>query len=319
MEIVEQNEVRTMPKYKQKNKRLWISIKRNWPFLLMLTVPLAFLITFSYIPMYGVTIAFKDFSPGLGIIDSPWNNFEHFKRMFTDFMFKRALRNTLFISFLKIVIGFPAPIILALALNELKNARFKKVSQVISYLPYFMSWVIVGAMILEIFSPGRGIINQVIMAFGGKPIHFLASEKWFVPILISTDIWKSMGYGAIVYLAAMTGIDPSLYEAAELDGASRFQKMLNVTIPSILPIILVMFILRLGSVLSAGFDQVLNLYNPKVYSVGDIIDTYVYRVGLENFVMDYATAVGLFQNIVGLILVVSSNWVVKKITKQSII
>ena len=154
---------------------------------------------------------------------------------------------------------------------------------------------------------------------GGKPIHFLASEKWFVPILISTDIWKSVGYGAIVYLAAMTGIDPSLYEAAELDGASRFQKMWSVTIPSILPIILVMFILRLGSVLSAGFDQVLNLYNPKVYNVADIIDTYVYRVGLENFVMDYATAVGLFQNIVGLILVVTSNWVVKKITKQSII
>lgn len=307
------------PKSTNSKKSLKQRIKKNWPFLVMLIIPLIFLIIFNYIPMYGVIIAFKKFSPGLGIIGSPWNNFEHFKRMFTDFMFIRAFKNTLWISFLKIVIGFPAPIIFALMLNEIRNVRFKKINQIISYLPYFMSWVIVGSMIIEVFSPDRGIVNELIKMFGGKPIHFLADEKWFVPLLVVTDIWKSIGYGAIIYLAAMTGVNPALYEAADLDGASRMQKAWNVTIPSILPIILVMFILRLGSVLNAGFDQIFNLYNPKVYGVADIIDTYVYRVGLENFSMDYATAVGLFKNIIGLILVTSSNWIVKKFTNQSII
>lgn len=306
-------------KSKKNKKPISIRLKKNWPFLVMLSVPLAFLIVFNYVPMYGVVIAFKKFSPGLGIIHSPWNNFDHFKMMFSDFTFIRALKNTLYISFLKIVIGFPAPIIFAVALNEIRNVRFKKINQIISYLPYFMSWVIVGSMVIEIFSPDRGVINEVIKFFGGNSIHFLADEKWFVPVLIITDIWKSIGYGAIIYLAAMTGVNPALYEAADLDGASRLQKIWNVTIPSIMPIILVMFILRLGSVLNAGFDQILNLYNPKVYSVADIIDTYVYRVGLENFNMDYATAVGLFKNAVGLILVAGSNGIVKKFTNQSII
>ncbi|EFU73788.1 ABC transporter permease [Enterococcus italicus] len=306
-------------KKKEKKQSLKVRLKKNWPFLIMLLIPLIFLIIFNYIPMYGVLIAFKKFSPGLGIMDSPWNNFEHFKVMFSDFMFIRAFKNTLWISILKIIIGFPAPILFAVALNEIRNVRFKKVNQIISYLPYFMSWVIVGAMVIEVFSPDRGVVNEIVKLFGGKPIHFLADEHWFVPVLIGTDIWKSIGYGAIVYLAAMTGVNPALYEAADLDGASRMQKIWNVTLPSIMPIILVMFILRLGSVLNAGFDQILNMYNPKVYGVADIIDTYVYRVGLENFNMDYATAVGLFKNIVGLVLVVGSNGIVKKLTNQSII
>ena len=182
-----------------------------------------------------------------------------------------------------------------------------------------MSWVIVASMFVEIFSPQRGIINTVIVGLGGDPVHFLASDKWFVPILIGTDIWKSFGYGAIVYLAAMTGIDGALYEAAELDGASRFQKMIYITIPSIMPIILTMFILRLGSVLNAGFDQVLNMYNPSVYNVADIIDTYVYRIGLIDFNFDYSSAVGLFKNIIGLVLVAGSNFIVSKTTGRQIL
>lgn len=294
-------------------------IQKNWPFLLMLMVPLSFLFVFSFGPMYGVLIAFKDYSPGLGIWDSPWNNFEHFERMFSDFTFTRAFRNTIKISLLKLIFSFPAPIILALLLNEVKNLKYKKITQVISYLPYFMSWVIVASMLLEIFSPQRGLVNTIITYFGGDAIHFLSDEKWFVPILIGSDVWKEIGYGAIIYLAAITGVDPSLYEAAELDGASRFQKMWNVTLPTILPIILVMLLLRLGTVLNAGFDQILNLYNPKIYAVSDIIDTYVYRIGLVDFNLDYSTAVGLFKNLVGLILIVSANWFIKKTTNQKVL
>lgn len=252
---MESASVRKVPaqKGKKKKKSLKLRLKKNWPFLVMLSIPLIFLLIFSYGPMYGILIAFKDYSPGLGILGSEWNNFEHFKRMFSDFTFIRALRNTLNISFWKIVIGFPVPIIFALFLNELRNVKTKKVVQTISYLPYFMSWVIVASMVVEVFSPQRGIINTIITAFGGSPIHFLASEKWFVPILVATDIWKEIGYGAIIYLAAMTGVNPDLYEAADLDGATRFHKMRHITIPSIMPIIITMFILKLGTVLNAGF------------------------------------------------------------------
>lgn len=305
---------------KKEKKIKWRkSLQKNWPFLLMLAIPLTFLLIFSYGPMYGVLIAFKKYSPGLGIWNSQWNNFAHFNRMMKDAMFIRAFQNTLKISLLKIVIGFPAPILLALALNELRNQKYKKISQTISYLPYFLSWVIAASMLMEILSPDRGIVNVVLTSLGMKPIHFLADKKWFVPILIMSDIWKGIGYESIIYLAAITGVDLAIYEAAELDGANRFQKMLNVTIPSILPIILVMFTLRLGQVLNAGFDQVLNLYNPAVYSVADIIDTYVYRMGLENFNFDYSTAVGLFKNIVGLTLILGSNWVVKRTTGRYVI
>lgn len=307
-------------KGEEKMTEQWkVNFRKNIPFLIMLIIPLTFLIIFNYGPMYGVLIAFKNYSPGLGIWASPWNNFDHFRRMFTDFTFIRALKNTLVISFWKILIGFPAPIILALLLNELRSERFKKVTQTISYLPYFLSWVVVAAMIIEIFSPQRGIINTIIVALGFNPIHFLGSDKWFVPTLILTDIWKGIGYGSIVYLAAITGVDPALYEAAEMDGASRFQKMWNITIPSITPIILVMLILRVGGVLNAGFDQILNLYNPSVYNVADIIDTYVYRIGLIDFNFDYSTAVGLFKNFVGLILVGGSNYIVRKQTGESVL
>ncbi|MBF0787107.1 MULTISPECIES: sugar ABC transporter permease [unclassified Streptococcus] len=303
-----------------KNRQKWLKdVKKNIPFLLMLAVPLIFLIIFSYGPMYGVLIAFKKFTPRLGILGSHWNNFAHFKKMFSDFLFLRAIKNTLIISFLKILIGFPAPILLAILLSELKFIRFKKIAQTISYLPYFLSWVVIAAMMIEVFSPQRGIVNAVIGFFGVRPINFLSEESTFVSMLIMSDIWQSIGYGSIVYLAAITGVNPALYEAADLDGASRIQRIRYVTIPSIMPVILVMFLLRIGSVLQAGFDQVLNLYNPAVYNVADIIDTYVYRVGLIGFNFDYSTAVGLFQNAVGLVLVVFSNLLIKKLTGRKIL
>ncbi len=268
--------------------------------------------------MYGILIAFKNFSPGLGIWDSPWNNFEHFKRLFSDFLFLRALQNTVVISLLKIIIVFPAPIIFAILLNEITNEKFKKVSQSISYLPHFMSWVILSAMVIEVFSPQRGIINFFITLVGGEPINFMSDKTAFIPILILTDMWKELGWGAIIYLATIASIDPQLYEAADMDGAGRFHKMIHITLPSIMPMVIILFILRLGSVLNAGFDQILNLYNPLVYEVADIIDTYVYRSGLEQFQFDYATAVGLFKNVVGIVLILSANAIIRRKSEHGI-
>ncbi|MFD0961329.1 ABC transporter permease [Paenibacillus chungangensis] len=285
---------------------------------LMLLLPVIMLFVFNYLPMYGVLIAFKDFSPGLGIWGSAWNQFDHFTRLFSDFLFIRALSNTLWISILKIIIAFPAPILFALLLNEIRNQKFLKVTQSISYLPHFMSWVILSAMIIEVFSPQRGIVNFIITSFGGDPIHFLSSKLYFIPVLLLTDIWKEVGYGAIIYLAAIASVDPSLYEAADMDGAGRFKKMLHITLPSIMPMVIILFILRLGGILNAGFDQILNLYNPLVYEVADIIDTYVYRSGLEQFQFDYATAVGLFKNIIGVIFILGANAIIRRKSEHGI-
>lgn len=296
----------------------WVQMKKMKTLYIMLAIPMVMLFIFHYIPMYGILISFKNFSPGLGIWESPWNNFDHFKRLFSDFLFLRALQNTIVISLLKLIIVFPAPIIFAILLNEIKNEKFKKVSQSISYLPHFMSWVILSAMVIEVFSPQRGIINFFITLVGGEPINFMSDKTSFIPILILTDMWKEVGWGAIIYLASIASIDTQLYEAAEMDGAGRFHKMIHVTLPSIMPMVIIMFILRLGSVLNAGFDQILNLYNPLVYEVADIIDTYVYRSGLEQFQFDYATAVGLFKNVVGIILILSANAIIRRKSEHGI-
>jgi putative aldouronate transport system permease protein len=314
--VLQKTETETKPKRKANVK--WIEMKKMKTLYIMLAIPMVMLFIFHYIPMYGILIAFKNFSPGLGIWDSPWNNFEHFKRLFDDFLFLRALQNTVVISLLKLIIVFPAPIIFAILLNEVKNEKFKKVSQSISYLPHFMSWVILSAMVIEVFSPQRGIINFFITLVGGEPINFMSDKTSFIPILILTDMWKEVGWGAIIYLASIASIDPQLYEAAEMDGAGRFHKMIHVTLPSIMPMVIIMFILRLGSVLNAGFDQILNLYNPLVYEVADIIDTYVYRSGLEQFQFDYATAVGLFKNVVGIILILSANAIIRRKSEHGI-
>lgn len=303
---------------KQTNTTTWARVKKMKFLYFMMFIPMVMLFIFHYLPMYGILIAFKDFSPGLGILNSPWNNFDHFKRLFDDFLFLRALQNTVVISLLKILIVFPAPIIFALFLNEIKNEKFKKVSQSVSYLPHFMSWVILSAMIVEVFSPQRGIINYFITLVGGDPINFLSDKSSFIPILILTDMWKEVGWGAIIYLATIASIDPQLYEAAEMDGAGRFKKMIHITLPSIMPMVIIMFILRLGSVLNAGFDQILNLYNPLVYEVADIIDTYVYRSGLEQFQFDYATAVGLFKNVIGIILILGANAIIRRKSEHGI-
>lgn len=283
--------------------------------LVLMFLPAAItLALFAYAPMYGLTIAFKDFALLKGISGSPWVGLENFRKLLTAPSFSEVFVNTIKISFLRLIFGFPAPILLALLLNEVGNARFKKVVQTISYLPHFLSWVVLAGIVIQILSPSSGIVNQIIVMFGGNPIYFVADPRYFVPMLIVTGIWKGVGWGTVVYLASITSISPELYEAATIDGAGRFQKMLHITLPALRPVVSIMFILNSGNLINAGFDQIYNLYNPAVYKVADIIDTYVYRRGLLDMKYSFSSAAGLFKNIISFALVLTTNGLVKVIS-----
>lgn len=287
-------------------------------YLYMLFLPgFVIFVIFKLIPMTGILIAFQDYTFKDGIFGSDWVGLANFKMVFRNKDFYTVLRNTIVISTLKIIIGFPFPIILALIYNEIKEGPFKTITQSITYLPHFFSWVVLGGLIMNLLSPSSGVVNEIISALGGKPIYFLSSKKWFVPILIISDIWAQIGWGSIIYLAAICSISPDFYEAAMLDGATKRQKMINITIPCIMPTIITMFILNLGGILNAGFDQIFNLYNPAVYDVADIIDTYVYREGIGNYRYSYSTAISLFKTIVGTVMIVVSNYIVKKLSDDT--
>jgi putative aldouronate transport system permease protein len=282
-------------------------------------VPAAFLFVFNYIPIYGVIIAFKDFSFRDGILGSDWNNFEHFRQMFVvNPYFGRVLRNTLVISFGRILFELPAPILLALLLNEVRNRSFKRVTQTITYLPHFMSWVVLSGILFEVLSPQRGVMRPVSELLGVDTPSFFTDPQLFVPMVFATNVWQDVGWGTIIYLAAITSIDPNLYESAVMDGAGRFRQAVHITLPSIVPIITIVLLLRIGRVMNAGFDQIFNLYNPLVYEVADIIDTYVYRVGLLDGKFDFASAVGLFKNVVGVSLILIANYVVRKFSEYGL-
>ena len=279
---------------------------------LLFLIPLALLAIFKYVPMVGVMVAFKDYSARAGILGSPWNDFEHFKFFFSTPQFPELLLNTFRISLLKFVFGFPAPIAFALILNELTNRRYKRAVQSISYLPHFLSWVVLGAIFKVLFSVERGPINAVIQALGVEPIYFLAEPDWFLFSVVITHIWKSIGWGSIIFLASITSIDPGLYDAADVDGANRLQKVRHVTLPSMIPVITIMLILTVQNLNQAGFDQIYNLYNPLVFSVADIFETYVYRVGLVDRQYDFGAAVGLFQNLVAVMFVLIANTLARR-------
>ena len=280
--------------------------------LLMLSPGILFFIIFSYIPMYGVLLAFKDFRIMDGIMASPWVGLEHFQRAFSDPYFLQVLENTILISVYRLVWGFPVPILFALLLNEIFHQKFKKLVQTVSYLPFFLSWVILGGMFINILSL-NGPINIFISILGFEPRIFLAIPEYFRSILVITEIWRGFGWGAVIYLAAISSINEEMYESAYLDGANRFQRAFYITIPTISPIIVIMLILSCSSILSAGFDQVFNLYNPMVMNVADIIDTYVYRKGLLDMDYSYATAVGVFKSVVALILIIGVNMTARKL------
>lgn len=291
-------------------------LKEYWKnkYLVLLLLPgIIYFIIFKYLPMYGMQIAFKDYKFLLGIEGSPWVGLDVFRKMFSMESFWQVFRNTLVISFYQLFIGFPAPIVFALLLNEIRKMKFKKVVQTISYLPHFVSWVVLGGLFIQFLSPSVGPINILIKSLGFKPIFFLADPGWFRGVLVSTEIWKSLGWNSIIYLAALSSIDPALYEAARIDGAGRFKQVLHITLPSLLPIITIMVIFATGKVVNDNFDQVFNLYNPAVYSVGDVLSTYTYRRGVVNMEYSFATAVGLFKNIISFSLVVGTNKLAKRI------
>ena len=286
-------------------------------FLLLLPSTAWFLI-FRYYPMYGVVIAFKDYKLFKGVWASPWAKLEHFERLFRTPTFLNVLRNTLVISFYRLIFSFPMPIIFAMLLNEIRHVPYKKVVQSISYFPHFVSWVVLGGLIRSILSPAYGVVSVIIGKLGMDTIAFLITPQYFRGIVVLAGIYKGVGWGSIVYLAAITGIDPQLYEAAIIDGANRFQRAVRITVPSITPVIIILFILRVGNIMEAGFEEIFNLYNEIVYEVGDIIDTYVCRVGLIEFDYSYATAIGLFKNVVGLVLLVTTNFVTKRFSEYGI-
>jgi len=300
-------------KYRNRCRKLIKSMyKFRYEYLLLLPI-IIFFILFNYIPMFGATIAFKEFNFKLGIFKSPWIGFYNFRRLFGSISFMQVFLNTIIISFLKIIFCFPAPIILALIINEIESIKLKKFFQTVSYMPYFFSWVIIAIIIEELLSPSHGVVNYIISLFGKEPIYFLTEAGMFRGIIIVSALWQSVGWGTIIYLAAITGIDTVQYEAAYIDGATRFQIIRRIIIPSILPVISIMLILTLGGIMNAGFEQIFNLYNPMVYKTGDIIDTYVYRIGLVDFNYSYATAVNLFKNTIGFVLLFSTNIVVRKL------
>lgn len=300
--------------YKQKLKaERRKRIKRNKYLYFMLIPIVIYFIIFKYLPMYGLVIAFKNFKFSDGILGSKWVGLEHFRNLFGNADFYKILRNTLLLNLYAIIFSFPAPIILAVLMNELRNERFKKTVQSILYMPHFLSWIILGGLIMNIFSPSTGIINLIIKTLGGEPRYFMIDSVWWQVIFTASGIWQSAGWGTIIYLAAITGIDPELYEAAELDGAGRLKKMRYITLPCIKGTISIMLILRMGSVMDVGFEQIIALQNDAVLDVSDVISTYVYRVGLQGAQYSYTTAIGFFQSFISLILVVATNMLVKRV------
>lgn len=291
---------------KQKNKKRkqkW-AFRNNWPLHVLLIPGVILALVFQYGPMAGIVMAFQDFKPWLGFFGSEWVGFEHFRAMFEFDYARQVIWNTLIISVMKLITGIIVPITIALLLNEIYRMKFKRTIQTVIYLPYFLSWVILGGILIDILSPDGGLINNVLGLFGINPIFFLGSNEWFRSTIIMTDIWKETGFNTIVFLAAITAVNPNLYEAAAIDGANRWKQTLYVTLPAMLPIIIVVGTISLGNILNAGFDQIFNLYNPLVYETGDIVDTYVYRVGLIDGNFSYGAAVGLFKSFISLILIV---------------
>jgi putative aldouronate transport system permease protein len=293
-------------------------IKRHRSVYLLLVLPVAWYIVFRYIPIWNGQIAFRDFMPLDGIVGSKWVGFQNFKVFTKSFYFAELLRNTLFYSFGKLFVSVPSAIILAIALYECARPKLAKVVQTLAYFPHFLSWVIMYGILLALLAPGDGIINDIIKAFGGEPIAFLTNTKTFPWIVIFSDTWKEVGWSAIIFIAALMGIDITLFEAAIAEGATAPQRVWYITLPAIRPVIVIVVLLRLGTILDAGFNQMFMLYSIPVYSVADIIDTWVYRQGLLNFQFGLATAVGIFKGAIGLILLLVCNQLVKKIGESSL-
>lgn len=300
-----------------KGKKLWKEIVRHRSVYLLLLVPFAYYIIFKYIPIWNAQIAFKDYMAVDGVLGSKWVGLENFKDFINSFYFWSLIRNTLMYSFGKIIISLPLSIILSIAIYECTRPTLRKVVQTLAYLPHFLSWVIMYGILLALLAPGDGVINDIIKLFGGQPIDFLSNTNAFPWVVLLSDAWKEMGWSAIIFIAALMGIDVSLFEAAMVEGANSWQRIRYITIPAITPVIATVLLLKIGTILDAGFNQIYMLYSPQVYAVADIIDTWVYRQGLLEFNFGLATAVGLFKGVIGMCLVLLSNKLVAKFNEGS--
>ncbi|WP_168123333.1 ABC transporter permease subunit [Paenibacillus sp. HB172176] len=296
--------------------RQWLSKRQIYFFIVPAVV---FYVVFKYRPLYFIQIAFRDFRITRPIADSSWVGFTHFTELFQSVDFHQAMLNTVLISFYKLLFGFPAPILLALMLNEIRNDVFLRISQSILYLPHFISWAVLGGIVYSLFSVHNGLINNVIVAFGHEPIYFTGSTDYFRSLLVASDVWKTAGWGTILYLAALARIDTTLYEAAYVDGASKLQRIRHITLPGISSTIVVLFIINVGHLLDVGFEQILVLSNPMVIHVADIIDTYVYRVGLQQGNHSLAAAAGLFKTLIAGVMVFGADRLAKALGHRGII
>ena len=291
--------------------------KEERMFHLMLLPGLIVLLIFVFVPLVGSLMAFQDYVPAKGLSGSKWVGLENYEFIFSLPDGRQVFMNTLIIAFAKLILNIFVPVTFAILLNEIRLKFFKRTFQTIVYLPHFLSWVVLATVVTNMFSLG-GPFNAVISFFGGEPVQFLADNRWFRTVIIGTDVWKEFGYNSVVYLAALTSIDPGLYEAASIDGAGRFKQTMHITIPALLPTVVLMTALNLGNILNAGFDQIFNLYNPIVYETADIIDTYVYRIGMVERQYSIGTAVGLLKSVISFILIIGANKAAKKITGSGI-
>ncbi|MDR2553582.1 MAG: ABC transporter permease subunit [Treponema sp.] len=291
---------------------------RNITLYLFLVPAAVYYIVFHYMPMYGALIAFQDFNPFKGMAGSPWVGVKHFRDFFGSVYFIRLLRNTVLLSLYGLIFGFPMPVIFALLLNEVKSRKFRSAVQTISYMPHFVSTVVLCGLIVQFLTPNTGLISRIIENISGRPSGILDEARWFRAIYITSGIWQGIGWGSIIYFAALTSINPSLYEAADIDGAGRIQKMIHISLPGLLPTMVTLLILDLGRILNIGFEKVILLYRSSTYETADIISTYVYRSGLISQQYSFAAAVGLFNSVVGLILVLLSNHASRRIVRQSL-
>ena len=303
---------------KSMGKRISVEVKRHWQLYLMLVLPVTYLIIFAYLPMGGAVIAFKDYSIRGGIWGSEWVGLKHFKNFFTTPDFKNLMTNTLALSLYSLIISFPMPILLALAINEMRGRHYKKVVQMVTYLPYFISTVVLVGIMQNIFSVRTGLVNNIIMLFGGKAIDFMGKPGLFRSLYVWSGVWQGMGYSAVIYIAALASVDISQTEAAIIDGAGRFARVWNVDIPAIMPTIVIQLILAVGSIMSLGFEKVYLMQNPVNMQTSEIISTFVYKRGLINFQYSYATAVGLFNSVCNLVLIVLANMFSKKVNETSL-
>ena len=320
--MVEKSTLSMQTPIQPKRKLDFASVKRGFyksRYLYLIFSPvIIYYVLFNYAPMYGLLMAFKSFNPLLGIWDSPWVGLTYIKDFMKSIFFWRLIGNTITINLYDLIVGFPAPIILALMMNEIRRNTFKRFVQTLVYLPHFISVVVIAGIITMFLSPSSGIVNTIIVALGGEPVHFLAEAGWFQTVYVWSGVWQSAGWGSIIYLAALAGIDQELYEAATVDGATNWQKLWKITIPGILPTIIIMLILRVGSLFSVGFEKVMLLYNPSTYITADVISTYVYRRGIIGADYGYATAIGLFNSIINFIMIVAFNKFSRSVSETSL-